>query len=96
MDLSKSLLKLVEYGEPFSIINTLFGYALSATGIPPSDRAAFDLKQKFTTIQELLYDRIISEESVTLVVIDSLEAGRAQEGERERVERFLITLTVDF
>lgn len=61
MDLSRSLLKLVEYGEPYSLVNTLFGYSLSAAGIPPTDKVAFDLKQKFNTMQELLYDRVISE-----------------------------------
>ena len=60
LDLAKSFHKLVEFQEPFSLINTLFGYALNASGIPPSDRAAFDLKERFTSIQELLYERVIS------------------------------------
>lgn len=96
LDLSKSLLKLVEYGEPYSLINTLFGYVLSSVGIPPADKVAFDLKQKFNTIQELLYDRAISEQSVTLIVIDALETGRAHEDEIERVNKFMATLTFDF
>jgi hypothetical protein len=44
IDLSKNLLKIIEYGEPYNLVNTLFGYTLSFANIPLDDRIAFDLK----------------------------------------------------
>jgi hypothetical protein len=78
-------------------VNTLFGYTLAYANIPLNQKIAFDLKQKFNAMQELLIDNIISNESISLIVIDATEAKKRYEGdERDKFDHFLNTLTYDF
>ena len=66
------LVKIIEYEEIFNISHTLFGYTFATIGIPLNDRFIFDLKKKFTIIQELFLSKLLERHSIALIVVDSI------------------------
>lgn len=82
------LLKIIEHDDVFNVSHTLFGYTFAAIGIPLNDRFIFDLKKKFSIIQELYLTKMMEREAVTLIVVDAIETFRRNTGsiaDREKI-----------
>ena len=62
-------------------------------GIPLNDRFVFDLKKKFTMIQELFLSKLLERHSIILIVIDSIETYRRATGSvADKESRMLETI----
>ena len=84
------LLKIIELDDMFNVSHTLFGYTLAVMGIPLNDRFIFQLKKKFSIIQELYLTKMLERQAVTLIVVDAIETFRINAG--SIAERELIML----
>ena len=70
----------MEHDDVFNISHTLFGYTFATIGIPLNDRFIFDLKKKFSIIQELFLSKLLERQAITFIVVDSIETFKRSLG----------------
>ena len=78
--MTQLLLKLIEFDESYNVVHTLYGYTIASINISLEDRLAFDLKKKFSMLQELYLSRMLEKESICLIVVDALSTFRSGVG----------------
>lgn len=71
-ELTRNLIAVLQADRSFDPIDFFFGYTLAASSIPPADAAVPELRQQFKAFQEMYMEKLIVQEDVALIIIDSL------------------------